>query len=57
MENKKCKTCKWHDDWSAVCCNGESPHCADFTDPDCCCERWESGGRLDLRKEIEEQLG
>jgi hypothetical protein len=55
--DKKCETCKWHDEWFGVCCNGTSPHCADFTGPDFCCKEWKSGERINLRKEVEEQLG
>ena len=39
----KCKTCKWHDDFTGVCCNGYSPNVADITDNDDCCEEWEVG--------------
>lgn len=38
---KTCKTCRWHDDFSLVCFNGCSPHCADFTDNDSICKQWE----------------
>ena len=24
-----CKDCRWYDDWFGVCCNGDSPYCAD----------------------------
>lgn len=27
-----CGNCKWHADFTGVCCNGDSEHCADFTD-------------------------
>ena len=37
---QKCETCKWHDDFTGVCCNGYSPKVADFTDNDDCCEEW-----------------
>lgn len=39
MGVKSCKGCKWHDDFSAACCNGESEHRGDFTDNGC--ERYE----------------
>lgn len=29
---KNCENCKWHDDFTGTCCNGDSEHCADFTD-------------------------
>lgn len=39
--DKTCATCKWHDDFTAVCCNGLSPDRADFTDPEHSCGAWE----------------
>ena len=30
-----------HDDFTWVCFNGDSEYCADFTEPECCCEFWE----------------
>ena len=43
-ENLKCcKTCRWHEDYTWVCCNGYSPNVADITDNDDCCEEWEVG--------------
>ena len=38
---KCCGTCKWHDDFSWACFNGDSENCADFTDPEDSCECWE----------------
>lgn len=38
QKEKCCKTCKKHDDFTWVCFNGDSEHCADFTEPDCVCE-------------------
>lgn len=38
---KRCKTCKWHDDFSWVCSNGLSDEVADFTDNDMSCKHWE----------------
>lgn len=35
-----CDTCRWWEPYSAVCCNGDSPHCADFWDEGC--EEWEA---------------
>ena len=40
-ENRCCKTCDWHDDFSWVCFNGDSPYCADFTGNDSYCPAWE----------------
>ena len=39
--DKCCATCAWYEDFQGVCFNGDSPHCADFTDPEDCCEEWE----------------
>ena len=39
--NKTCATCDWYEDYQGVCFNGDSPNCADFTDPESCCEEWE----------------
>ena len=43
MENKRtCATCKWlSDEFTAVCCNGDSDHRADFMNGDDTCEHWE----------------
>ena len=38
---KCCATCAWYEDFQGVCCNGDSPHRADFTDPDQRCGEWE----------------
>ncbi len=51
--HKTCETCKWHDDFSWVCFNGESPHCADFTDPDLSCKEWEKNKETDRQKETD----
>lgn len=32
------------EDFQGVCCNGDSPHCADFTAPDQRCREWERKG-------------
>jgi hypothetical protein len=37
----RCRTCKWHDDFTAVCSNPSSDQRADFTDADFVCECWE----------------
>ena len=43
-----CATCAWYEDYQGVCFNGDSPpHCADFTEPEDCCERWE-GRKFDV---------
>ena len=42
MKNSKsCVTCDWYEEFQGVCFNGDSPHCADFTEPEDCCEEWE----------------
>lgn len=41
MKPKCCSTCKWYEDFQGVCCNGDSEHRADFTDPEDGCEEWE----------------
>lgn len=38
---RTCGTCRWHDDFSWVCFNGESPNCADFTNTDDTCPAYE----------------
>lgn len=38
---KCCATCVWYEDFNGVCFNGDSPHCADFTQPDQRCIEWE----------------
>lgn len=38
---KICKTCKWHEPFCGVCCNGDSEHRADFQLEDEMCEEWE----------------
>lgn len=50
---KRCATCRWYEDFQGVCCNGDSPYCADFTGNEDCCECWEgrneSNGEEELR--------
>lgn len=40
-ESRICETCRWHDNFSGVCFNGESPNRADFTNPDDTCPEYE----------------
>lgn len=47
MSQLYCKTCMYWDEYSWVCCNGESPYCADFTEPDGGCEHWEQKEQKD----------
>ena len=37
-----CGNCKWHEDFSWACCNGESEYVADFTTSDFSCDKWEA---------------
>ena len=41
MEEKCCKNCRRHDDFTWVCFNGVSEYCADFRCLDDSCECWE----------------
>lgn len=41
MKNACC-TCRWHEGYTWICFNGESPNCADMTDPENTCECWEA---------------
>lgn len=36
-----CSTCRWYAEFEGVCCNGDSPHCADFMDAEDGCRYWE----------------
>lgn len=36
-----CATCVWYEDFQGVCFNGDSPNCADFTEPEQRCREWE----------------
>ena len=38
---KTCATCAWYEDYQGVCFNGNSPNCADFTEPEQRCREWE----------------
>ncbi len=35
MKSKCCVGCKWHDEWTWACFNGDSPYCADFVNCGC----------------------
>lgn len=39
MKYKCCVGCKWHEEWTWACCNGDSPYCADFVN--CGCPHYE----------------
>lgn len=38
---KICGSCEWHDDFSWVCCNGDSEYRAEFTNDSFTCDEWE----------------
>ena len=38
---RTCCTCRWHEGYTWICFNGESPNCANMTDPEDTCECWE----------------
>lgn len=40
-DRQRCLNCKWWEEYTAVCCNGDSEYRADFTDKDFCCGEWE----------------
>ncbi len=48
MKAKQCANCKWYEEFTGACCNGNSEHRADFVDSDKCCKEWE--GRSDLHE-------
>ena len=39
-----CATCDWYEPFSGACCNGNSPHRADFRDANQCCPAWAPKG-------------
>ncbi len=45
---KCCATCAWYEDFQGVCCNGDSPHRADFMSADQSCEFWKEDDREQL---------
>lgn len=64
MDNKTCETCGYLYEWFMVCCNGESPYCADIVESDWACDGWFDRNEKDWTKEVkdwakevEEQLG
>ena len=38
---KACSNCRWHENFSGACCNGDSEYRADFTDNDFVYDKWE----------------
>jgi hypothetical protein len=55
MKEKCCKNCRKHDDFTWVCFNGDSEYCADFTEPECCCEFWKEKKMEICGKEIKDE--
>ena len=51
---KCCATCAWYEEFQGVCFNGDSPHCADFTDLDDVCEEWEGKKWMELRLRLQQ---
>lgn len=47
---QNCGSCAWYEDFQGVCFNGDSPRCADFTEPDTTCPAWE--GKRSLRRPV-----
>lgn len=52
IKEQVCEFCKWHDDFSWVCFNGDSENCADFTDNENSCAEWESREDKSCEKKI-----
>lgn len=49
--NKKCINCKWYEEFTGACCNGDSVYCADFVDNDNSCERFDNNCERTEKKE------
>lgn len=45
---KTCATCAWYEPFQGACCNGDSPHRADFMSADQSCEFWKEDDREQL---------
>ena len=41
MTEQYCVLCKWYDDFTGACCNGESENRAEFMDGKDGCDKWE----------------
>ncbi len=41
MDERKCGNCRWHEDFTGACFNGDSPYRADFTGDEQSCEAHE----------------
>lgn len=42
FENKTCSNCKWYESYPSVCCNADSPLCADVVPLDYGCNKHEN---------------
>lgn len=40
-QDKCCASCAWYEPFQGVCFHGDSPFCADFTEQEQACEKWE----------------
>jgi hypothetical protein len=40
-KRQTCDTCKWHEDFTGACFNGDSPNVADFTSSEQSCPEYE----------------
>ena len=49
---RTCETCRYHDDFTWVCFNGDSPACADYTSNGFKCSCWKE---KDPETEMEKQ--
>ena len=47
-----CKNCEYHDDWTWVCFNPEAEDRADFTNPEHGCDYWMSREYKPCEKKI-----
>jgi hypothetical protein len=47
---KTCRHCRWHEEFTWACFNGDSEYCADFTNDEDSCPCWEA------RKEDDDDL-
>lgn len=54
---KNCSTCKWHDEFTWACLNGESPFSDfTFTTPELTCEVWAQGNEYVKLKDLFELI-
>lgn len=48
-ETKNCGTCRWHDEFFGVCYSAKSDRCADTTEPEDSCDKWETDNSVSCR--------